>query len=305
MLRIQDYNRELEDPAHFFDDSMANEMEGPSVLPKSELVVTDEENRVLSIGYILEGPENEEMRFLHLCFKCTDDERGVEAAGLMVDTLLLRFRQEKEKDPGRKLILRTWANQKAKHYLDFLGDFGFRKKAKMFSMESESVMGAVEFSSERFSDGIFRESDEVYYKFESPNLLEDRDLFEDYTRLNEEAFGIPDGLSGMQYRMETLKARVFLILRYDEKNRTREIVSALSTWEEKPAVATTEDVFTSKKYQKKGFMTELFNYVLWLLHREGTQLTILNVYSDDIEGLRLYKKFGYEQKKVLLEMQVE
>ncbi len=303
MYKVTHYKEKFDDEIRRLDAEMADEMKAGDTLPDSRYIVLYNKSKVAAAGYLLYGPEDQTRYFVHLNFKATDDEEGVVAADMLLNALIARFQTEAFENPRRKTVLRTWASDVNTEYIAFLQNYGFSRSAKMFCMASEKVGVLPVAYSERFLNGVYKESEDVRYVFEQLHIENDTELYREYFRVNGESFGIPDTEGGMKYKLETLHARLFGIVRYDERKRERELVSCMTTWDESPEVATTEDVFTGKKYRRRGFMTELFREVFSVLHKEGKKQTILNVYGNNLTALRLYERFGYKKNKTLIEMQ--
>ncbi|MCQ2519573.1 MAG: GNAT family N-acetyltransferase [Lachnospiraceae bacterium] len=84
-----------------------------------------------------------------------------------------------------------------------------------------------------------------------------------------------------------------------------ELISSVMTWDIDENIIATENVFTVRKFQGRGYGTAILSKVLADFAAEGKKKARLTVYGDDNAAVSLYLKMGYKITKVLQEFSYE
>lgn len=241
------------------------------VIPETALV-SEFGKQLAGVGYVLRG----QGRFLHLAVRVNPRlPKSVGAAEELFRALtgwFYGYRKQAEKQKAGLPVLRLWCRETETAYRAFAESFGFVPGDRMKVMErtlSPEDAG-------QCPDPAVR-----------PVPLQDPASMENYIRLTEEAYGMPDRAEEMRFRLTKGRGRVYGYCPAGEP------VSFVTVWPKEAGVDATENVFTVKAAQRKGYAKALLNAVAKMRSAEGTERLRLTVYCSDEPAIRLYEKIGY------------
>ena len=244
------------------------------VIPETVLV-SEFGAYLAGFGYVLRG----QGPYLHLVVRVNPRSvHAAEAAEELFKALKTWFLKYRKQAATPRPVLRLWCRDKEDAYQEFLEENGFRAEDRMLVMERKTGPGAPCGNEE------IRE-----VSFKAPETM-DR-----YIRLTEEAYGMPDRAEEMRYRLSKGRGKVFAL----HKNGVP--VSFVTVWPFAAGTYATENVFTVKAEQRKGYAGALLNEIAARLGNEGVAKLRLTVYEEDEEAIRLYRKIGYRTAYTLLE----
>jgi len=195
--------------------------------------------------------------------------------------LLLYARSLYNEHPTSRLCLRVWCRSTHKAERAFFEAEGFQCTASLVHM-AKDLEKHVPLRGIYSREGRFMKDEEILESLTEENFTDEKAM-KRYLSYTKEAFGFPDSEGEMRFRMERNGARVF----------TLDGVSYTTIWPTEKGVFATENVFTRKEFQGKGYGRQLLASLAWKLRKEGCKTAELNVYEDDAPALKLYHKLGY------------
>lgn len=81
----------------------------------------------------------------------------------------------------------------------------------------------------------------------------------------------------------------------------KDIVGSIMTWNVGEENSTTEDIFVSREWRKKGVARFMITEMLKGLKARGKKRGLLSVFADNGKALALYKGLGYDITKVIIQ----
>ena len=185
-----------------------------------------------------------------------------------------------------------FCDENAASYRELLEELGFHAGARMLVMEKEleapdgfrAENSAEEDPADKDPEGI-REID-----------LRDPAVMDEYMRVNEEAFVLPDSREDMLFRTAYLDAHVYA------RTEGSRLLSAVTIWPLSEDTGATENVFTAASERRKGNASAVLRRAWRELWARGFKKARLNAYENVTEAVALYEKLGYRMVRRILEM---
>lgn len=256
--------------------------------------VVDEEESILGVAHLEPDfdwalLEKGDLPF-RLKYKISLNSKGKNIDNVrerLLEKLLLRAKEIKDKYPARKMRVTSWQDCEDKDEIDFHLTHGFTASRFCFVMKYDLTKHIPDVS--KPNNIIVKEN----------NLETEKELIQYYRTVYSvflgETWGI-DYLKWLKCGPEWCNFSAF----YND-----EIIANTMTWKISDERSATEEIFVLPEWRQQGICKYIITETLKDLKKKGKKCATLSVFTDNKPAISLYKSLGYKIHGVMLEMEYE